>query len=513
MRKLLLWFTLLFAAPAHAEWWEARTDHFIVYSQSSKKSAREFAEKLERFDGALRSLQRIEPDDELSDSRRLTMFRFGDIDHIAAFRGSGGVAGFYQPRASGPVAFVPAKDPIGKKSLIDDQVVLFHEYTHHFMFRYFAAAYPSWYVEGFAEVNATIDLKEDGSFMLGAPPQHRADDFNNLNYSIEKMLLSSNRPDWTAAYGRYSYGWLLIHYLTFEPTRKGQLQKFLKLINNGTDPREAAKQAFGEIEQLDSGVRRYKARNRFPGALVQPGNRKVPTVEIRKLGPDEEAIMWVRMRSTRGVTRKQAGDVASDARSIAKGYPNSLPVVLGLVEAEFDARNWDAAERAADAALALDPKSVKAMLYKGYVYLEHAKKDAKHFATARSWFAKANRADPGHPSPLYNFYLTYKRAGTAPPPMAVAGLERAFELAPYDDDVRLSLARQLLVEKKGPLARRVLMPLALSPHESKSARKLHEVAELIETGKPGEALTKLDTLMREAEKKSEKEDRPAGLID
>ena len=50
MRRLILSLSILFAAPAHAEWWEARTDHFIIYSKSSEGDAKKFAETLDRFD-------------------------------------------------------------------------------------------------------------------------------------------------------------------------------------------------------------------------------------------------------------------------------------------------------------------------------------------------------------------------------------------------------------------------------------------------------------------------------
>lgn len=511
MRILLSWLGVALAlvvagSPARAEWWEAKTEHFTVYSESSERDARNYAEKLERFDQALRSLQGIGPDEELSDSRRLTVYRFGDVRKIATLAGSSssGIAGFYIPRASGPVAFVPAREVIGRKSELDAQTVFFHEYAHHFMYRYFTAAYPSWYVEGFAEVNSTIDFKNDGTFQLGAPPQSRANVFAHLNYSIKKLLLDGNKPDWEDVYARYSYGWLLVHYLTFEKSRAGQLQTYLKLINGGTDAAAAAHQAFGDLDRLESEVRLYKSRNRFPGILVNPGTAARPAVALRKLGPDEEAIMAVRLRSERGVNRKTAPGVASDARKVAGSHPNSLAVQLALLEAEYDAREYDAAERAADSALAIDPQSAKALLYKGYIYLDRAKKDPAHFVTARNWFVKANQADPGHPSPMYNYYLTYRRSGAVPSANSLRGLERAFEMAPYDDGLRLTLARQLLAEQKGTLARQVLMPLALSPHESKRAKAMHEVAELIDSGEIEQALAKLDGRQAEEEKDKDK---------
>ena len=122
-------------------------------------------------------------------SRKLTVFRFGDTDDIG--RSSWG------PRCgrrllysqSGRIGLVHAREaripraPVrcwvraaaASKTNLDPQQVLFHEYTHHFMFQHFSAAYPSWYVEGFAETAATIVMKPDGSFHLGNPPQYRSD--------------------------------------------------------------------------------------------------------------------------------------------------------------------------------------------------------------------------------------------------------------------------------------------------------------------------------------------------
>lgn len=510
MRAFRIWLfiasLLAAAAPAHAEWWEAKTEHFIVYSQSPAKDARAYAERLERFDQALRSLQGVVEQEPLSDTQRLTVFRFGDIGDIETLARREGVAGFYIPRAAGPVAFVPAKNAIGKTSLyrdpeIDAQTVFFHEYAHHFMYRHFTAAYPSWYREAFAEVNSTIELQDDGSFKLGSPPQSRASALlGGLNYSIKRMLLTSNRPNFEDVYARYTYGWLLTHYLTFGGTRTGQLQKYLRAINAGTDAATAARQAFGDLDQLESEVIRYKGRNRYPGAIVRPGSLPKPNVAMRKLGRDEEAIMRVRARSARGVDKKTSKDVAADARAVAAKYTGSLAVQVALAEAEFDAERFDEAERAADAALAIDPRSGKALLYKGLVYLKRSKADPRHYATARSWFGKASRVDPGDPSPLYNYYLTYKQAGAPPPQLAVQGLERAFEIAPYDAGLRVLTARQLLIDRKGALARQVLLPVAHSPHESKYSKALNEVAELIEANKLGEALAKLNARLDKDEK-------------
>lgn len=514
MFRWLLLLAVLIAGPARAEWWEARTDNFVVYSESSGADAREFAETLERFDMSLRSLQNVKLSVAPSDVHRVTIYRFGDINDIGRLAGSPGVAGFYIPRLTGPVAFTPARDQRSRERSIygrrdprtelDARTVLFHEYSHHFMYKHFAAAYPHWYSEGLAEVYSTIVFNDDGSFHIGNPSQDRSDLlFGGISYSMKRLLQRKDKPDREDVYARYSHGWLLSHYLTFEASRKGQLQTFLRLINDGSSEAEAARQAFGDLDQLDRDVNRYKGlgqRGKLPGSLVRPATFAAPTAKLRRLDDGEEAIMRIQMRSARGVTRKTAGDVANDGRAIAAKFPNNFAVQRALAEAEFDAQNLDAAERAARAAIALRPQSADALYYLGLIYLERGKADPKHLATARSWFVQANKADPQHPGPLLGNYLTFASASAPIPEAAIIGLERAYELAPYDADLRLAVSKQLLTEKKGDLARMVLLPLALSPHESKRAKALSEVVELIEAGKLDDARAKLVARLAEEEK-------------
>lgn len=503
-------------SAALAEWWEARTDNFVVYSESSARDAQAFAERLERYDQSLRSLQNIKPSRAVSDWARVTVFRTGDIATMGRLAGAQGVAGFYIPRHGGPVAFTPAKlgrrekgaANADRRTELDPQTVLFHEYAHHFMYKHFTAAYPSWYREGFAEAYSTIDLRDDGSFHLGNAPLSRGNAFASayFNYSVQRMLKTATKPDFEDVYGRYTYGWLLTHYLTFEPSRDGQLQAYLKLINAGTEPGEAAETAFGDLRKLESDVKKYLGGT-LPGALVRPANYRPPSVAMRRLGSDEEAIMDVRMRSKVGVTSKKATDVANDARAIAAKHAASVPVQVALAEAELDAGNLDLAERAADAALAAQPGSVEALLYKGRVYLERGKQDPAQNAAARQWLARAHKAEPGHPSVLYYNYLTYVQDRDTIPETAVIGLEQAFTVAPYDQELRLAVTSQLLAEGDGQVARRVLAPLVHSPHESKGARALREIYDLIEANEVDQARKGLaaELAKQEEERKTGKE--------
>ena len=517
MRRLLLFVACLFVAvPASAEWYQARTGHFIVFSESNANDTKEFAQKLERFDMALRTLQGMQQKPADSDAERLTVYRFGEQSDIGRLAGASMVAGFYIPREGGSVAFTPARDDGPTASIIrrdsrtdlDPMSVLLHEYTHHFMFQHFPATYPSWYVEGFAETAATIVFKPDGSFHIGNPPQYRAAMLFSPNFAVSArdMLTTADRPDIFDVYSHYTIGWLLNHYLSFSGERQGQLTKYLHLINSGVSEADAARQAFGDLGQLDRDLLRYKTSHHLGGADIKPPNYTPPTVTVRRLGPDEEAVMSAKIRTQRGVSNKTSGDVVADAQRVAAQYPNSFPVTFELAEAELDADHLNEADAAIDRALAMQPDSVPAEVIKGRVALERGKTNKAQFATARSWFAKAFEGDPRNPGPLYYNYLSYYNEGGPIPETALVGLEHAFEMAMFDRDIRLVLARQLLSEKKGDLAESIIKPLALNPHESQSAEGLNEVISLIDAKKVDEAYSKLAAKMKEWEDKAKKGD-------
>ena len=116
-------------------------------------------------------------------------------------------------------------------------------------------------------------------------------------------------------------------------------------------------------------------------------------------------------------------------------------MLAALAEAEFDAGNDDAAIAAADGALAIDPKQINAHIQKGYALAHKVESGAlpkESWKDVRIQFIKANGVENDHPIPLVQFYLTYLKQGEPPTKNAIAGLEWALELAPFDALVALA---------------------------------------------------------------------------
>ena len=497
--------TLVLApSQALAGWNEARTNHFIIYSQKSPEELREYASQLERYDSGVRAVRQMEDPPPTSTSR-VTLFVLrdeADVQHVTQI---GGIAGVYFGRASGATAFASGQAKRNRWDL-DGRTVIFHEYLHHLMLQGANVAYPTWMTEGYAEFFAPAELRPDGSIEFGKPPDYRGAELRLLHgMSLPEMLggiyNQTTGQEWVS---QYSGGWLLAHYLAFEPSRRGQASKYVDLIQKGVPALDAAKQAFGDLKQLAKDLEKYRGRDTLPTRIIPASMLKVGPVEIRSLPADEEAAVSLRMRlegqiDDVGIARGLVGA----ARSATERFPRSAALMEVLAQAELQAKNYEGASAAAGKALALEPKAVKAMVYKGRAELELAKKNpnSADWAAVRGWFSKANHLDPRSPEPLMYYYQAYHEQGSTPPSQAVDGLLFAVDLVPGDFDLRLMAVRELLREGDNADAKATFAPIAYFPHSGKNKRRNLEIMNKIGGGDGKGALLMLE----EDEKKRQKD--------
>ncbi|RIV87547.1 hypothetical protein [Aurantiacibacter zhengii] len=464
---LSLAITFLFApiSASAADWYRAETEHFIVYAEDSETDTREFAQDLERLDEVLSILTGVAMDEELPESSKVSVFRFGetsDMSVLLAGNRNTGVGGFFIGRANGSVAFVPrqrnkrrersAREAMDTDMMLDPKATLFHEYVHYFMFQHRDAPYPLWYSEGFAELFSNLEFNED-NFVIGEVPPWRSASLATIPIDLEKTFDPPRSENGREAIGRrYAHGWLIASHLNLNAERRGQMGEYMVAIGEGADPMEAAERAFGDLEVLRQELedfRRGAARTlRVPYAVNAD-----PAVDIRRLSADEEARMDLMIKSKRGVDEEGAARLVSEARALVQQYPSSAPVLLAATEAEFDARNYDEAEQLAQRVLELDPDSTDAANYYADAALRRSYQDPSQLEVARSRFAAANRMETDHAYPLYGYYLTYLFDDEPVPDQAKMALEASFRYAPFDDTVRRTLVHMLLEEDRAAEAR------------------------------------------------------------
>lgn len=487
MRKVLTTAATLFllvSGAARADWHEASSDHFVIYADESEKEIRKYSDRLERYYSAMTFVlpsRKTKP----SPSNRVTVYVVRSERIVRKLHGGDAryLQGFYIPRAGGSLAIIPPIDVGNSGNASQSELVLMHEYAHHFMAENAPYLVPRWYSEGFAEYFATAKFESDGAVGLGLPAQHRAYELFEANdVSIERLLDSKlYAAKKTKTYDNfYGRSWLLFHYLFTDDDRRKRVVDYLNRLNRGEGELAAATAAFGDLKALDKALDAYLRQRKMQYIRVPPDRLSVGQITVRKLGEAEGASMPIRIRSKRGVDEKTAPEVVLEAREVAQKYPHDPAVQAALAEAEYDAGDDEAAIRAADKALAAAPGNMTALIQKGYALTRIAAetKTEEAWLASRKHFVAVNRVENDHPIPLIYYYLSFLNQDKEPNQAALDGLEWALDLAPYDASVRMMVAMRQMQDKRFAHAVRTISPLAYHPHagEENPAMKLLEKA-------------------------------------
>jgi hypothetical protein len=468
-RVLLFCLVAIMPSVSHAEWRKATSEHFIIYGDMPEDRLRGFAERVEKFDALLRALTGQKSE---ASPNKLVIFAVRDATTVQKVigKGAGNVAGFYSPGIAGSIAVTPKSYGSGGKFSADSDTILFHEYAHHFMLQYFAAGYPAWYVEGFAEYYSTTDFKLDGSIAVGLPAYHRAGSLVNLApYPVDKMFAADaaklNNEESARFYG---YAWLMTHYLSFEPTRKGQLTAYLKAFAKGVPAEKAASDAFGDSATLQADLKRYLNANKINYRKISGLSFPPAEIKVDLVSPAESTLMPLYIRFMNDSNRQEEIDsFVNEIRIEAVRHPNEPRALEMLAEGELDAERFGAATKANDAFLALRPTDGRGLLRRARIAAA-IMRDTNDFPggwkAVRSLVVKANRAAPDDPFPLMEYYDTFRQEGIKPPTIVGDGLNRALELAPQVPSLRFAFANYLINTGKRDDARIVLAPLLNNPH-------------------------------------------------
>lgn len=501
-----------------ADWREAETRHFRIVSSGDEKDLRKFAERLEYFHTLLRmATGSSETSQRIVKVRVFLVPAIGDVKRLIGDSNSD-VAGFYRPGNAGALAVVPRSTGDGT---FTGQVILFHEYAHHFMLQYAPAAYPSWYVEGFAEIAATASFERKGAITYGKPASHRQYELEGGRYPVTAMIDGTYLKDRERGRG-WSYGdaWLVTHYLTFTDTRRGQLRGYLNAINAGKTPAIAA-QVFGNLTDLQREVGIYLNGRSFPYRAVPIAPEAIGEVAMRVLGPAESAVIDYTIELERRTTLPSApaaadpdepvqavakkGDIETPAEfeqrlikatqqrtewltrldALANRFAGDSAGWQLLARARCASEQYEACAAAADRALTLRPADASAMSSKAEAAIELAKaipadQRAPSVYAAQELLLKAIAAEPDNPLPLIAFYHSFSALGRGADADGLNALATAVQLVPQEDGLRLNLASEYLARGRLRDARILLSPLAYSAHDSGAAKSAQAMLKAIE---------------------------------
>ena len=488
------------ASPARAEWRRAETAHFVVYGDVSEGTIRAYAQRLERFDALLRAYYPIQSEYEIP---KLDIFLAeGQRGMNRAYPGIGGsVAGFYSSNDGRIYAVVNTQ-------AISGDVVLFHEYGHHFMFQMRSNAYPSWFVEGFAEYYATADVRRPrvqfgrhhpgrmSALNLGANSWARMEDVLTWRYTP-----SGRYP----AYLYYAQAWGMTHYFMSTPERTQMLGQYLSAVIGGQGSVEAMQAATGRTpEQLQNDVRMY-----LSGTI----NMLTPEIEIPEaevtittLSPAESALAWLDLRldgervieepiDDDGRTRKSdaqkareareraehRADLIRDALSVSARFPGDRAALLASAKAHRLLNNPATALTTLQPLLSDSSTDADALRLAAHAMLDQINAETG-FETAQAlrrrasgYLARAMDAKPLDFRIYMGLNETRRSQSTYPTANDISTLEVVWALAPQSFDGRLRLGEAYLARNLNAEAILVLGAVANSPHRSARTRRAREM--------------------------------------
>jgi hypothetical protein len=512
MRKFFILFSFLIsAAPSAASWTEVETSHFRIYSDGSEKELLRYADQLESVHFLLKAATGVKE----SSSRivKVRVYFVADVGVVQRLYGPSkvDVAGYYHPSEDGAYTVVPRYS--GNNGTFSGSTILYHEYAHHFMLQYLPAAYPDWYVEGFAEIMGTASFEKKGYISFGKAAKAREAELSYVSlYPTQKLFDGSYKKDkskdrkWT-----YGQAWLMAHYLTFSEPRRGQLRQYLAAINKGVSYAEAAK-VFGDSALLQREISIYLAGRSFPYKSLPLPEGLAINLKPRLLSPGEAATIEDRIMVSRITQISPKGENEDQSKAdirIAKEkavrtkwmaslnskaviHANDPEVLQLLADAECMAEDFEACRATSTKLLSLSPERPRALVRKAEALIGLAKAktgDAKELdlKAARSLVLRANRADPDDPFALIAFFKSFSGSQSPLPDGAIDGLTQAVFTMPQVDSLRINLATILIQKKRFVEARNALNPVAFSPHDS-SERKfaLKLLSEIEEKDKPSE---------------------------
>lgn len=481
IRRLCLALALLALTPAAAlaEWRRAESAHFIVYSDGSERSLRDYTAKLERFDALLR-LRFGGRDDEV---RKLPVYLVGD-DRALRVAQPGlpeGIAGYYSASENDIFAILIR----GR----DDDILL-HEYSHHVMASSGDGRYPGWLSEGFAEYFATATVSERGRTTFGLPNPGRQYALQENRWLPMDQLLrargSLDIQERTARSMYYAQSWALTHWLLSDAARVRSLAGYLTAVNGGQDAVEAWQAAFGMTpEQLTSQVRTYvRGTLRFSEDNIPP---ITPEMTVTTLSDAADATLIPAINGRRpGAEGVDGAALLQTFRTAAARHPEDALALVALGRAEMRWGEKPAAEAALTRALEREPGHVEGLLLMADILDERAGdaedevERVRHIRAAQDYLRRAMEADPTD----YRVYAALARirrgASDYPTRNDLVTWAEAVRYAPQVMSIRGDAAMAMIDAGRYDDAVTLLTPIVNDPHAGPGAQRARQMLQEIE---------------------------------
>jgi Flp pilus assembly protein TadD len=466
----------LTAGTASAQWRRAESPNFVVFSEGPENRLRERAKELEDFHWLLKTMTAAT--NRPASPNKLHVYVVDGKAELKTVRDMGrDVGGFYASSGEGIAAFVD-KQGTGRNNII-----LFHEYAHHFMHQYFPTAYPAWYIEGFAEYYGTAKFAgrrvDIGNFDLSRLYAVTQQPWLPLERVLRAGPEGLDGPQGAAYYGQ---SWLIAHYFYSNPERQAALRRYLNAVRT-SDPIAALQTATGmNLEQFTRELRTYIGRGSLMYRRMERAEPVPPPVTVTVLPATADDLILHQAALRIGLWRDDPAARLQRIRTAAARHPNDPYARRVLAHAEALHGDRAAALKLLEPLQEQSPNDAELMYLRGRLHLENAEQGDEwdtEAALARTWFGRAHKLDPNHFQTLYRYAQSQRKGRESISENTVNTLLLAQQLAPQVTEIRMNAAGLLIARGDLDLAADLLAPVIADPHDqalAAAARKMLESA-------------------------------------
>jgi len=462
------------SSPALAEkpetWIEVASPHFTVISNDGERTARRIAQQFEQirlvYSKALSRNVRLDPSIPIQIIASKNEKSLSEIiPEYWAQKGHMHPAGLFVPS--------PEKNYIALRTDVEGEfpyLTVYHEYVHLIIELNFQHI-PVWLNEGYATFLGSATL-QGKSGRLGQPNQSELYVLQQTKLLPLDLLFSVvhdspyyNEAEKTNVF--YAESWALTHYLMTDPARQKALQlgKYINLVENGDDPVDAAKTAFGDLGQLKKELDSYVSRTSYTMYGVELPESADPKTFPSRIVPAAEADATL---GEFDVSRGSLQTARPKIEEAIKLDPNLALAQESMGLLLFREDKHDEAQKYFSRAVALDSKSALAYYLDGMLLVSSG--SAAHDpAEAQAALEKAVALNP-ELAPAWDSLAFLYTANPENWNKALSACEQAVKAMPGDPGYRLNMVAVLLRMGKFEQARPIVQAVAKAADRTWSSR-------------------------------------------
>jgi len=459
-------------------WLEVRTPHFLVVSNGPAPDARLTAHKFE----AMRSVfQRVFPDADLQTASPILVLAVQDKRSFQALEPA-------EYLAAGQLDLIGLFSTSSEKNyvliLLDapgthPYAPIFHEYAH-FVFSRLPQWMPLWLSEGIAEFYQNTEILGDKIRLGKGDP--------GMQVTIERIRLlplstlfavdarSPYYHDQDKGSIFYAESWALTHYLKDKDDAEHthRIADYLDLLQKTPDPITAARQAFGDLDQLEAVFRRHALNGEYAVSEIS-GSTVV----------DDSSF------AVRPITQRQADTLraeflahqgrANDARALLQTILHDEPAnadareIMGYIA--FREQNFDEAQKWCQEAIKLDPNNFIAHYFFAAASIRKGVTDKASQSAVEESLRAAIRINPSF-APAYDALAIFLTMRGTNLDEARQLIDKAVQLGPGVPEIRIDQSQILARMNKTKEAIEVLeraLKMCHTPEQSAAVEKVLQV--------------------------------------